>query len=101
MRNHLLNCYEPKMEEIEIVKADKSKELKNSLNDFILALKPINKYTYKHKILKLKLKKILFLENNKIYNISSFPCGNIILITEKGLIYIYDNKFNLLKKRGK
>ena len=41
----------------------------------------------------------MIIENRKIYNISSFLCGNFILITVDGTIYIYDNKFNLLKKQ--
>ena len=99
MGNNLFNCYKPKIEEIEIVKTDKNKELKNSLNDFILTLKRVNRKKRKHKILKLKLKQTLMIENKRIYNISSFPCGNFILITDTGIIYIYDNKFNLLHKQ--
>ena len=97
MGNHLLNCFQPKIEEFEILKSSKNEELKNSLNDFILSLKPVNKAS-NHKILKLKFEKTLMIDNKTIYNMSSFPCGNFILITDEGIIYIYDNKFNLLKK---
>ena len=33
-----------------------------------------------------------------IYKLSKFPCGNIIFTTITSIIYLYDNKFNFLKK---
>lgn len=100
MGNYVLNCYEPINEDIEILKTNKKTNLKYNLNDFIKSIKPLNHNKRKHKILKIKFSTSLIIEDaRKIYNISSFPCGNIILITKDGIIYIFDNKFNLLKKQ--
>jgi len=98
MGNYFLDCNEPKIEEKEILKSNKSVK-QNYLDDFIKSLKPINKYETKKRILKPKLAKKLKKEIKKIYNISIFPCGNFILITDEGIIYIYDNKFKFLKKQ--
>ena len=98
MGNYFLACNEPKIEEKEILKSNKRIK-QNYLDGFIMSLKPINKYENKKRILKPKLTKKLRKEIKTIYNISIFPCGNFILITDEELIYIYDNKFNFLIKQ--
>ena len=99
MGNYLLTCNEPKIEENEIVKSNIEDVQQNYIDAFIKSLKPINIYKTKYKILKPKLTDKLRKEIKKIYNISSFPCGNLILIADEEIIYIYDNKFNFLKKQ--
>ena len=51
----------------------------------------------KHIILKKKIKKNLDINLN-IYTIAQFPCGNIILTTIIGKLFLYDKNFNFLVK---